>query len=345
MAKRFYRVQDGDRPDLAAIGSTSQLDVKGYAFPKIFPLLAVTEKGGTMTVARAGLTNAKGTKGRANGTELKAEDAGTVDVNWTAVRYEGRGRLYENDASAYASAEAADAAGAELAQRLAWNIVEDDAFRTVFSASRIEGATELVDKGVIKTLQKTARSLRKFGKATLVMTTNAWDDFVSIPEIRHHLRALAGAGSDIGFIMTDIEKVRAAVSTFLSFDNIILFDSDIVGTDADSMVAVIGLRSALPGQNISELAKTKALYGFTPVYIPEGAPADKPFDMYAWYDKKSKANVYDAEAYLGVKEAFADAVVVHKFAESYSEFPVSIVNLSNGASPTSANPDSPDAEG
>jgi hypothetical protein len=348
MAKRFYRVQDGDRPDLAAIGSTSQLDVKGYAFPKIFPLLAVTEKGGTMTVAKAGLTNAKGTKGRANGTELKAEDAGTVDVNWTAVRYEGRGRLYENDASAYASAEAADAAGAELAQRLAWNIVEDDAFNTVFSASRIEGATELPDKGVIKSLQKTARSLRKFGRATLVMTTNAWDDFVTIPEIRHHLQALAGAGSDIGFIMTDIEKVRAAVSTFLSFDNIILFDSDIVGTDADSMVAVIGLRSALPGQNISELAKTKAVYGFTPVYIPEGAPADKPFDMYAWYDKKSKANVYDAEAYLGVKEAFADAVVVHKFAESYSEFPVSIVNLPNGAAAASADPaspDSPDAEG
>lgn len=344
MAKRFYRVQDGDRPDLAAIGSTSQLDVKGYAFPKIFPLLAVTEKGGTTTVASPGLTNAKGTKGRANGTELKAEDAGTVDVNWTAVRYEGRGLLYENDATAYASAEAADAAGAELSQRLAWNTVEDDAFKTVFSASRIEGATELVDKGVIKTLQKSARRLRPYGRPTLVMTTNAWDDFVAIPEIRHHLGALAGAGSDIGFILADIEKVRAAVSTFLSIKDIILFDSDIIGTDADSMVAVIGLRDTLPGQNISELAKTKAVYGFTPVYIPEGAPADKPFDMYAWYDKKSKANIYDSEAYLCVKEAFANAVAMHKFAESYSEFPVSIVNTPAAAA-ASADPASPDAEG
>ena len=43
MAKRFFRVEKADRPDLAAIGSISQLDVKGYAFPKIFPLMPVTE--------------------------------------------------------------------------------------------------------------------------------------------------------------------------------------------------------------------------------------------------------------------------------------------------------------
>ena len=56
MAKRFFRVEKADRPDLAAIGSMSQLDVQGYAFPKIFPLLPVAEKSGTMTVAPAGLT-------------------------------------------------------------------------------------------------------------------------------------------------------------------------------------------------------------------------------------------------------------------------------------------------
>ena len=280
MAKRFFRVEKADRPDLAAIGSISQLDVKGYAFPKIFPLMPVTEKSGTMTVAPAGLTASKGTKARVNGTALSGTAISMVDVNWSVSRYEGRGKLYEDDGAAYASAEAADNAGAELSQRLAWNKVEDDAFAKVFNATRYAAATTLTDHSVVKILQQKAKSLRKYGKPTLVMTTNAWLDFCEIPEIRYRLEKLAGAANDTGFIMTDIEKVRAAVSTFMGFNDIVLFDSEIVGTSYDDCVAVIGLRPEANGNAVST-AKSKATYGWTPVYIPEDAPADKPFDMRA----------------------------------------------------------------
>ena len=332
MAKRFFRVEKADRPDLAAIGSMSQLDVQGYAFPKIFPLLPVAEKSGTMTVAPAGLTASKGTKGRANGSALNGTAIEMVDVNWAAVRFEGRGKLFEDDGAAYATAEAADQAGAELAQRLAWNKVEDEAFAKVFTAARAGAATELTDHSVVKILQKQAKALRKYGKPTLVMTTNTWLDFVEIPEIRVRLEKLAGAGNDIGFIMTDFEKVRAAVSTFLSFDAIVLFDSEIVGTSHDGEIAVIGLRSAeAKNGNVAALAKSKALYGWTPIYIPEDAPADKPFDMRAWYDDDNKCNVYDAEAFLGVVEAFGAAVVMCKLAAAYTEYPTVVVNTAAGA--------------
>ncbi len=326
MAKRFFRVERADRPDLAAIGSISQLDVKGYAFPKIFPLMPVTEKSGTMTVAPAGLTASKGTKGRANGSELGGTAISMVDVDWSASRYEGRGKLYENDGAAYASAEAADQAGAELSQRLAWNKVEDDAFKAVFTAVRAAAATELVDHSVVKILQQKAKSLRKYGKPTLVMTTNAWLDFCEIPEIRYRLEKLAGASNDTGFIMTDIEKVRAAVSTFLGFNDIVLFDSEIVGTSYDTNIAVIGLRPTAAG-NVAAVAKSMATYGWTCAYIPEDAAADKPFDMRAWYDDAEKCNVYDAEANLGVTEAFSDAVAMCKFDEAYTEYPTSVVNV------------------
>lgn len=325
MAKRFFRVEKADRPDLAAIGSISQLDVKGYAFPKIFPLMPVTEKSGTMTVAPAGLTASKGTKGRANGTALSGTAISMVDVSWSVSRYEGRGKLYEDDGAAYASAEAADQAGAELSQRLAWNKVEDDAFKKVFTATRAAAATELTDHHVVKILQQKAKSLRKYGKPTLVMTTNAWLDFCEIPEIRYRLEKLAGASNDVGFIMTDIEKVRAAVSTFLGFDDIVLFDSELVGTDYDGYVAVIGLRPEAKGNAVST-AKSKATYGWTPVYIPEDAAADKPFDMRAWYDDDDKCNVYDSEAFLGVVEAFGGAVAMCKFDDAYTEYPTTVVN-------------------
>ena len=330
MAKRFFRVQEADRPDLAAIGSISQLDVKGYAFPKIFPFIPVTEKGGTMTVAPAGLTASKGSKDRANGENLSGTTIEMVDVNWTASRYEGRGRLYENDGAAYATPEDADQAGGELAQRLAWNKVEDDAFKKVFTAARKSGATELADHSVVLGLQLKAKSLRKYGKATLVMTTNAWLDFCEIPEIRYRLEKIAGANNDAGFILTDIEKVRAAVSTFLGFSDIVLFDSEIVGTDYDTCIAVIGLRPEAVG-NVVNIAKAKATYGWTACYIPEDAAADKPFDMRTWYDGEKKANVYDAEAYLGVTEAFSGAVAMCKFAETYTEYPTTVVNVEPAA--------------
>ncbi len=322
MAKRFFRVEKADRPDLSAIGGLSQADLKGYAFTKIFPLLPVTEKAGTITVAGASLTNDKGTKGRANGTALTGTALATVAVTWSASRYEGRGKLYEDDGAAYASAEAADLAGAELAQRLAWNKVEEDAFGAVFTSARKTAATALADHAVIKGLQKAAISVRKFGKPALVMTTNTWLSFVEIPEIRTRLQAFAGASNDVAFLAQDLEKFRAAISTLIGFDDIVLFDSDIVDSTAamDGIVMVVGLRKDAQGNALS-VAKSKACYGFTAVYIPEDAAADKPFDMRAWYDDDAKCNVYDAEAFLGVTEAFATgAVVATKLADSYTEY-------------------------
>lgn len=335
MAKRFFRTQTADRPDLAAIGSTSQLDVMGYVFPKIFPLIPVTEQGGTMSVANPGLTNSKGTKGRADGAALSPSDVTRTDVNWFAARYEGRGRIFEKDGSAYESEEDTDNAGAEEAQRLAWNKVEDTAFAKVFTAARKSGATELADHAIIKTLQKKAKSLRKFGKPVMVMTTNTWFDFVEIPEIRSRLEKLAGAGNDVGFIMTDLPKVRAAVSTFMQFADILVFDSDIVDTNGtyDGCIAVIGLRTEVNGDAL-RVAKAKAMYGWTPMYIPEGAPNDKPFDMRSWYDNAVKANIYDSEAYLEPVEAFSSAVAMCKLLAdlgSYTEYAVPVVNVEQPA--------------
>lgn len=339
MAKRFLRTKTEDRPDLAAIGSMSQLDVKGYVFPKIFPLMPVTEKGGTITVAAAGLTSEKGVEDRSNGTTLNGGTVSTIDVDWTAVRIEGRSKMFENDASAYPTIEDADAAGAEDSQRRAWNKMEDKAFKKVFTATRKSGATSLTDHHVVKILQKTAKSLRKYGRPTLVMTYNTWEDFVEIPEIRYRLEKLAGAGNDLAFILTDVEKVRQAVSSFMHFADILIFDNEIVGNDYDGCIAVIGLRPGIDGKVI-ETVKTKAVYGFAPVYIPEDAPADKPFDMRSWYDDANKANVYDSEAYLNVIEVFdADgegengaAVKVCKMldADEYTEYATSLVNVNTG---------------
>lgn len=324
---RFFRVQEGDRPDLAAIGGASQADLKGYAFPKLFPLVRVGEKSGKFSVAPAGLTASKGTKGRANGTALSATDVTPVDVAWSCARYEGRGRIFEDDGAAWASPEACDQAGAETAQRLAWNKVEDEAFATLFTAARKTGAAELADHAVVKTLQAKAKGLRAYGRPVLVMTTATWMSFVEVPEIRHRLERFAGAGNDVGFLAADAEKVRAAVSTLIGFADIVLFDADLVDASGafEGLVAVVGLRDAQG--DVLQAIKTRATYGWATVYLPDAATGDKPFDMRTWYDNANKANVYDAEAHLGIVEAFSGAVAMTKLASAYTEYAVPVVNV------------------
>ncbi len=326
MAKRFFRTRTEDRPDLALLGSISQLDVMGYAFPKLFPVIKVSEKGGTITVASANLTNSKGTKGRSNGTALSATTLTGTDTTYSAARYEGRGMLYENDGAAFDDEKAADEAGALLSQRLAWNKVEDDAFQIVFTAARKSAATELADQSVVKILQQKAKSIRAFGKATLVMTTNTWLDFCEIPEIRARFAALGIAGQDIGYILNDPAKVMGALSTFMKFDGgVVLFDSDIVDTEGtyDGIVMVMATRPEAKSAPIQTI-KTKATYGYTAIYIPEDASdADKPFDMRSFYSDTDKANVYDAEAFLNVVQAHGSAVVPTKLAAAYT-WPVTV---------------------
>lgn len=328
MAKRFFRTQTADRPDLALVGSVSQLDVMGYAFPKLFPIVKVAEKAGTITVASANLTNSKGTKARANGTALSGTSLTGTDTTYTAARYEGRGLMYENDGAAFDDEKAADEAGALLSQRLAWNKVEDDAFKTVFTATRKTNAATLTDQKVVSILQKKAKSVRAYGKATLVMTSNTWLDFCEIPEIRCRLAAFAGAGNDIGYLMQDPAKVLGALSVFLHFEGgVVVFDSELVDSDGtyDGIVMVTATRPEAASQALATI-KTKATYGYCAVYIPEdAADADKPFDMRSYYSNSDKANVYDSEAFLGIVESFSAAVVPTKLASTYT-WPVTVNN-------------------
>ena len=103
---------------------------------------------------------------------------------------------------------------------------------------------------------------------------------------------------------------------------------DAAGT-YDGLVAVIGLREAQP--NMLQAIKTRATYGWATVYLPDAATGDKPFDMRTWYDNTNKANVYDAEAYVGIVEAFAAGVAMTKLASAYTEYAVPVINVAQAA--------------
>lgn len=319
--------QRGPRPDLAALGSMSQMDVKGYGLMKIFPLVIVREKAGTVSFAPKGLTTAKGQAGRAKTAAIESETLEPIDVTYSVAALEGRATIYTRDVPGMGGIEAADQVGGETACRRAWNTAESAAAAKVFSAARRGAAAELADHAVIKGLQLAAKSVRGYGKPYLVMSTTAFLTFCDIPEIRQKLDKSSLATGDLGFMALSDPRVAQTLSTLMLMQGIILFDSDIVGDTYDSYVAVVSLREEAfqGGMAALGVANRAAIYGATFMYIPQDAQGDTPFMVSSSDDTLNKANIYDAEAHYDIEEANTGAVAVRKFAANYTEYTVPTV--------------------
>lgn len=346
MATLLY-VEDMERPDLRTFAKLTEADLRGYAFSKIFPVITVSEKGGKIWVAQKGVTTARGTKNRSNGTSLSAGAIATVEVAYTTDRMEGRGVIYESEMHGFADENAAAQAGASDAGRKVLNLMEYEAAGKVFTATRITAKTTLTDHAVVKTLQQAAKGIRGYGKAALYLSDAAFLKLCDIPEIRRRLELGAKVTGDIGYLALNDEKVLATVSTLLGFHAIAIFDSDVVGTDYDNYIAVVAIRPEVAGSTgdvVRSLAKTRALFGATMLYIPEGAPADEPFTLSQSADRTEKCNYFDAEGWAVAKPFFAavansgdstkldenGGAVVCQFADSYTEYAVPVVNVETG---------------
>lgn len=319
--KEIY-TSKGQRPDLAGQVLLSQAVTKGYAFPKLFPIIVQTEKSGSIAHAPVGMTAEQGVEGRANGAALADGELKTIDHAWAVARLEGRAKIYASEVPGFGDIAAADAFGAEDAGRKAFNKAENKSTALVFSAARRAAATTLADHAVVKTLQQRAKAVRKYGKAYLVMTDEAWLTFCEIPEIRTRLTQSSNAVGDLAYMAMEDAKVMQAVSTYMKLAGVILIDSEIVGAGYDNYVAVVGLREeAFAGAGNAVMAvKRAATYAVAMFYIPDDANKDQPFSMASFDEPKEKCNYYDAEGFYSLDELHTSAVQVCSFAASYTEY-------------------------
>jgi len=341
-------VNDEVRGDLATAAKVTQSDLRGYAFSKIFPLITVSEKGGTMAVAPKTLTNAAGQASRSDGSSITTDDLANVSVSYTCGRVEGRGRIYEHEMHGFTDMNAACAAGATVAGRRVLNKIEALAAAQVFTSVRTTAKTTLTDHEVVKKLQQSAKAVRAFGKPFLYCSDAAFLKFCDIPEIRRRLELGMRSTGDVGYLALQDEKVCQTISTLLGFYGVAIFDSDIVGSTYDNYVAVVAVRLETLGAGsdaVKAEIKSRAAFGATFMYIPQGAPADEPFVVSTAADRPNKANLFDAEGWL-VSKNFVAAVatagdtstmsenggaVVCQFASSYTEYAVPVVNVTTGS--------------
>lgn len=310
----FY-TERGDRPDLAARAKLTQASIGGYAFTKLFPVLPVTERAGDFSYAPVGMvtgtTNVA--EARANGAELTANALATVDFAWTTARLEARTVIYVNEVKGFGGIEAADGFGGEDCTRRAYNKVEIAAYGKVFSAARRGAKTELANHQVVTLLQKGALAQRKYGQPYLVMTSYGLLKFVNIPEVRSRMFGEYGPTGAMNYITGGQVQLAKAISPLIGFEDIIVFDSEIVGSTYDDYIAIASLRkeAMAGGVALSGVAKARALYGFAAIYIPDPANNDQPFSVSSFDDRLNKANYYDAESRYSLNELHADAVTVY----------------------------------
>lgn len=320
----------GARPDLAPLAKISTLSQRGYAFPKLMPIVVMTEKGGNFSHAPVGMTTAKGQKSRANGATIENTAIASETATWTPATLEGRAIIYEREVKALGGIENADAFGGEESGRKAFNSAEQDSADMFFSATRRAAATEMADHEVVLTLQQLALSVRKYGKPFLVMSSNAFLAFCEIPEIRDRSFAALGGTGNLAFLALSDEQLLASLSRLIKFQGIILFDSEVIGTDYDDYVGVVGLREEafVGGKDALMTAKRAATYALSFFYQPDESAADTPFRLSSSDDRTTlKANVYDAEAEFVEKELHTSAAVLASFAASYSEYARVAVSL------------------
>lgn len=337
----LYPTIQGPRPDLALAAKESQKDMGGYAFPQLFPVLYVTERAGTFSYAPANLSNATTNvaSGRANGAALTASEVKTADFDWTTARLEARAVVYDNEVKGFGGIEKADRHGALSAVRRAYNAVEVAAYAKTFTAARIAAATSLADQEIINTISLAAVALRPYGQPYIVTTTTGLLKFLQIPEVR---KAMFGSftAAQVMNMLSDPgskEQMLSKLSLLISVKGMIIFDSDIVTAADNDVIGLVALRpeAMSGGEALMSVAKEKALYGFTAIYIPDGASNDMPFGVSATADGTDKANYYDAESRYSVNEIHTAAVRVYKmlanltdYSENLSPLKVEITNPS-----------------
>lgn len=292
----------GPRPDLLLEGIASQEALSGYAFPKLFHVVAQSEKGGTFSYALANGRGEAGVVARANGTELVAAAIAMETASYGVIRYEGRAAMYEDDVKRAGGIANADRQGGRKCVRKAFNSIEAAAIATFYSSDRCSAAVELANGTVIQQLSDAADEVVEYGIPYLVCTTKSIKTLAKIPEVRAWCSGPAYPQGIGNLLTVGGEKLAEAIGSVIGLGGVIVFDSAVVGATYDGFVGIVGLQKEAvdnPAEAIM-VAKDRPVYGVLAIYKPEDATA--LLDVSSFDDPTEKRNVYDAEAQLAILE-------------------------------------------
>jgi hypothetical protein len=297
----FY-TETGARADLAALEVNLP---EGYIGTKIYPVVPVMEKAGTLAYATVTADTTAQT-GRVAGAAPSVTQIANSATTWAAVEVIDRAGITPDEAKQMGGIEKADKIGAGWAMRQVLKLREG-----LIAAKVLGTADDTFDAAKIRTDMQTARqALRLYpGKTSLVASSYVLNAMVQ------NIAATDDIGNAFARIVTGVNSAEAAMglsfeawkrglAMFLGVDEVLSGDDSIwnAGTYAGkfAIVKTDATNDPLSHKYIPVIGKT-----FT--FLPDGTNG---WEVQSVGDRTLINNFYDAKQWVNVVELNAGAVYV-----------------------------------
>lgn len=294
--------ENGARPDLAALEVNAP---EGYIGTKIYPVVPVAEKGGTLAYATVTADSAAQT-GRSVGAAPTATQIANSEATYACTEIIKRGAVTPDEAKQMGGIEKADMVGAKFAMRQVLKA------RELLIAAKVLGdPDDTFDAAKLRTDMQTARqAIRRYsGKTVLAASTFTINAMIQNIASTEHIgeafaRIVTGTNSADAVMGLSFEAWKRGLAMFLGLDDVLAGDDDIwnSGTYAGKFAVV-----KVDSSNDPLSHKYDPVIGKTFTFLPEGQPG---FEVQSVGDRTLINNFYDAKQWVNVVELNSGAVYV-----------------------------------
>ena len=298
----FY-TETSERPDLAALEVNLP---EGYIGTKIYPVVNVAEKAGSVAYATV-TADATAETGRVAGAAPLVTQVANSATTWACTEIIKRAGVTPDEVKQMGGIEKADAVGAK------WSMRQVLKARELLIAAKVLGtADDTFDAAKLRTDMQTARQALRLYPGRTVLAASTF----TVNAMVQNIAAQAGVGAAFARIVTGVNAAEAAMglsfeawkrglAMFLGVDDVLAGDDDIwnSGTYAGkfAIAKVDATNDPLSHKYIPVIGKA-----FT--FLPDGG--GNGWEVQSIGDRTLINNFYDAKLWVNVVELNAGAVYV-----------------------------------
>ena len=291
-----YMTAFGRRPDLEAMDVAGGPALSKYIGNLVYPPLNVLEKTGTIYF-KSLVTDSAAQTGRSSGTAPTATVLTESHDTFTCAEKIKRYAVGNDEVKQMGGVEMSDMYGGKAAKRSVLRAIESAQAAVMIDAASYAAADD-ISGAIIDGFIGAAESVRRYeGKLALVLSEMAYRFVIQQDEIKTLMGRFVGAPalSPEQILSVDPSAFKNMLRAIYLFDEVLVGLNDHWAIAGKEDAAVV---CKLPDpEQFSH--KLDPVLGKTALYLPDGS---QPFVVESFYNYVDKANDYDAQAWVNVKE-------------------------------------------
>jgi hypothetical protein len=284
--------------------------VLGYIGTKAYPVLATTQKTGTIYHTTLTADNAAQAALARDGTALTRVRLTETANAYSCASVEKRYAISRDEVKQMGGIEKADQHGGMAAKRSVQRYMETALAAQLQTVGTHQTAAHVAGNFIAEA-QAAMLAIRRYpGRKAFICAFTVFNAIMRFTEVlnRFSLAALMLGGSDAKAVIAGTPAaLKMLLAGILAVDEVLVGDDDHWGVDIGSSgIGCNGVFLALPGED--EFShKMDPVLGRLVQYLPDGK---QPYIIESWYDDVLKENVYDAEVWYSIEEYNPEAAYV-----------------------------------